>query len=165
MGISTFIHGALSLQPATDAKGGSLMNDNIKVVRDFFESLERGDLPGAIELVGEKVHWQSPVTRTHPQEIPWSRIRNTRQEVGEFFKELGQIVRPQGFKLLQITAQDDRVVVEGQNSGTVHSTGLRYEHDWVMIFSVQENKIVRLHHYYDTGDLLGSLSGLVLTTK
>jgi len=133
------------------------MSDNITVVRELFASLERGDLPGAIELVGEEVDWQSPVTRTHPPEIPWSRIRRTKQEVGEFFKELGQKVRPEGFKLFQITAQDDRVVVEGQNRGTVHSTGRKYEHDWVMIFSVSDNKIVRLRHYYDTGDLLGSL--------
>ena len=103
------------------------MSDNITVVRELFASLERGDLPGAIELVGEEVDWQSPVTRTHPPEIPWSRIRRTKQEVGEYFKELGQKVRPEGFKLFQITAQDDRVVVEGQNRGMVHSTGRKYE--------------------------------------
>ena len=66
------------------------------------------------------------------------------------------MVKPEGFKLLQITAQDDRVVVEGQNRGTVHKTGRMYEHDWVMIFSVRENKITRLRHYYDTGDLVRS---------
>jgi ketosteroid isomerase-like protein len=74
-------------------------------------------------------------------------------------KELGQKVRPEGFKLLQITAQDERVVVEGQNRGTVHKTGRKYEHDWVMIFSVRNGKITRLRHYYDTGDLVGSFRG------
>jgi len=125
------------------------------VVRELFASLERGDLAGAIELIGEEVDWQSPVTRTHPPEIPWSRIRRTKQEVAEFFKELGQKVRPEGFKLFQITAQDDRVVVEGQNRGTVQGTDRKYEHDWVMIFSVRDGKIVRLRHYYDTSDLVG----------
>jgi len=33
------------------------MSDNITVVRELFASLERGDLPGAIELVGEEVDW------------------------------------------------------------------------------------------------------------
>ena len=133
------------------------MNDNVAVVQQFFTALERGDIPGAIQFVGEKVDWQSPATRTHPPEIPWSRIRRTKQEVTEFFKELCQKVRPEGFKLLQITAQDERVAVEGQNRGTVHKTGRTYEHDWVMIFSVRENKITRLRHYYDTGDLVLSL--------
>ena len=132
------------------------MSDNVAVVRELLAALERGDLPGAIQVVGEEVDWQSPVTRTHPPEIPWSRIRRNKREVTEFFKELGQKVKPEGFKLLQITAQDDRVVVEGQNRGTVHKTGRMYEHDWVMIFSVRENKITRLRHYYDTGDLVRS---------
>lgn len=135
------------------------MSDNVAVVREFFAALERGDLLSAIEFVGEEVDWQSPVTRTHPEDIPWSRIRRTRREVTEFFKELGQKVKPEGFKLLQITDQDDRVVVEGQNKGTVHKTRQTYEHDWVMIFSVRESKIVRFRHYYDTADLVGSLRG------
>jgi ketosteroid isomerase-like protein len=141
------------------AQEEEIMNDNIAMVRQFFGALERGDLPGAIQFVGEEVDWQSPVTRTHPPEIPWSRIRRTKQEVTEFFKELGQKVKPEGFRLLQITGQDDRVVVEGQNRGTVHKTGRTYEHDWVMIFSVRDRKITRLRHYYDTGDLLGSFRG------
>jgi ketosteroid isomerase-like protein len=37
--------------------------------------------------------------------------------------------------------------------------GRTYEHDWVMIFSVRDNKIVRFRHYYDTGDLVGSFRG------
>ena len=135
------------------------MSDNLAVVRRFFAALERGDLPGAIQLVGEQVDWQSPVTRRHPPEIPWSRIRHTRQEVAEFFKELGQTVAPEGFNLLHITGQDDRVVVEGQNRGTVRKTRRMYEHDWVMIFSVRDNKIVRFRHYYDTGDLVVAFRG------
>jgi ketosteroid isomerase-like protein len=135
------------------------MGDNIAVVRQFFASLEQGDLPSAIQSVGEEVDWQSPVTRTHLPEIPWSRIRCTKQEVKEFFKEVSQKVKPEGFKLLQITAQGDRVVVEGQNRGIVRKTGQTYEHDWVMIFSIRDNKIVRFRHYYDTGDLVGSFQG------
>jgi uncharacterized protein len=138
------------------AQKEEVMSDNVAVVRLFFAALEQGDLPGAIQFVGEEVDWQSPVTRTHPPEIPWSQIRRTKQEVTEFFKELGQKVKPKGFKLLQITAQDDRVVVEGQNRGVVHNTGQTYEHAWAMIFSVINNKIVRFRHYYDTGDLVGS---------
>lgn len=70
------------------------MSDNVAVVREFFATLERGDLPGVIEFVGGEIDWQSPVTRTHPPEISWSSIRRTKQEVAAFFKELGQNVKP-----------------------------------------------------------------------
>ncbi len=132
------------------------MSDNVAVVREFFATLERGDLPGVIEFVGEKINWQSPVTRTHPPEIPWSSIRRTKQEVAAFFKELGQNVKPEGFVLFKISAQDDRVVVEGKNRGTVRKTGRTYEHEWVMIFSIRDNKISRFRHYHDSADLVGA---------
>ena len=56
-----------------------VMSENVAVVRGLFAALERGDLPGAIQFVGEEVDWQSPVTRTHPPEIPWSRIRRNKR--------------------------------------------------------------------------------------
>jgi len=55
---------------------------------------------------------------------------------------------------LGFTAQDDRVAVEGRNRGTVKSTGRGYEHDWVMVFTLHDNKIIRHRHYYDTADIL-----------
>lgn len=132
------------------------MSDNVAVVREFFATLEGGDLPGVIEFVGEEIDWQSPATRTHPPETPWSSIRRTKQEVAAFFKELGQNVKPEGFELFKISAQDDRVVVEGKNRGMVRKTGRTYEHEWVMIFSIRDNKIIRFRHYYDTADLVGA---------
>ena len=47
-------------------KKEEVMSDNVAVVRELLAALERGDLPGAIQVVGEEVDWQSPVTRTHP---------------------------------------------------------------------------------------------------
>ncbi len=135
------------------------MSENVAVVKEFYAELEKGNLPGAVDLIAEEVDWQSPVTRTHPPEIPWSSIRRTKQEVEAFFRELGQTVKPEGFELFQITAQDDRVVVEGKNKGTVHKNGRRYEHDWVMIFTIRSNKIIRLRHYYDTADLVECFRG------
>lgn len=130
------------------------MRANIAVVREFFEALQRGDLPAVVELVEEDVDWQSPVTRSHPTEIPWSSIRRTKQEVGAFFKELGHMVKPEGFELCEVCNQDERVVVEGKNRGTVRKTGRTYEHDWVMVFTVRRGRIVRFRHYYDTADLV-----------
>ena len=133
------------------------MSAHTPVVQDFFAALGRGELEALIEMVAEDVDWHSPVTRTHPPEIPWSSIRRSREEVAAFLNELGSIVRPEGFVVHQMTAQDDRVVVEGTNRGTVRDTGRAYEHDWVMLFTVRDEKIVRFRHYYDTADLVGAL--------
>jgi ketosteroid isomerase-like protein len=57
-----------------------------------------------------------------------------------------------------ITAQNDRVVVEGRNRGKVTSTGKAYEHDWVMVFEVIGGKITKNMNYYDTADLEGAFN-------
>jgi len=46
------------------------------------------------------------------------------------------------------------VVIEGRNRGIARITGRTYEHDWVMIFTLCNGKIVRFRHYYDTADVL-----------
>jgi ketosteroid isomerase-like protein len=135
------------------------MSDELAVVEDFFAALRRGELAAVIELVADDVDWQSPVTRTHPPEIPWSSIRRSKDEVAAFLKQLGQTVKPEGFEVLHTTGQEDRVVVEGKNRGTVHATGRTYDHDWVMLFTVRDKRIVRFRHYYDTADLVDALRG------
>jgi hypothetical protein len=133
------------------------MNDEVGIVEDFFAALEQRGPSAIIDLLADDVDWQSPVTRTHPPQIPWSSIRRSKQEVAAALKELGQAVKPEGFELHQITAQHDRVVVEGSNRGRVLKTGRTYEHDWVMIFTVRGKQITRFRHYYDTADLVESL--------
>jgi ketosteroid isomerase-like protein len=45
------------------------------------------------------------------------------------------------------------VVAEGSNAGTVLATGERYDHDWLMVFTVQDGKVARFRHFYDPGDI------------
>lgn len=54
---------------------------------------------------------------------------------------------------MEFTAQGNRVVVEGRNRGTARTTGRTYEHDWVLIFTLDDGKVVRFRHYYDTADV------------
>ena len=106
----------------------------------------RGDVDGALAMVAEEVDWQSPATRTPNDLMPWSAIRRTRAEVGQFFADLGAHAEPEAFEIFAITAQGDRVVLEGRNRGRARSTGRSYEHDWVMVLTVQDGLIVRASH-------------------
>jgi ketosteroid isomerase-like protein len=66
-------------------------------------------------------------------------------------------VRPEAFQDVVFTASGDRVVAEGSNAGTVLATGERYEHDWVMVFTIQDGKVQRFRHFYDTGDIAAAM--------
>jgi ketosteroid isomerase-like protein len=135
-----------------------MMNEqeNVWTLKQHFEAFGRGDLPAALDFVADDVDWQSPVTRTESQNISWAKPCHSREEVSLFFKELYEKVQPEGMEIFDFTAQGDRVIVEGRNRGIVKSTGLSYEHDWVMVFTFKNEKIVRHRHYYDTNDILAA---------
>lgn len=127
--------------------------ENVKLVQQMFEAFGRHDIPAVLDTLAQDVEWQSPVTRTAPDEISWSKPRHGQEEVAVFFKDLSEKVQPDKLVPLEFTAQADRVVVEGKNRGTVRSNGKAYEHDWVMVFTLRQGKIVRMRHYYDTTDI------------
>lgn len=130
--------------------------ENVQAVQQMYTAFGRGDLPAVLEMLAEDVDWQSPVTRIEHTEISWARPRRGREQVMQFFKELAEKVQPEPLELLEFTAQGDRVIVEGRNRGRVKSTDRTYEHDWVMMFTLREGKIVRFRHYYDTADIVAA---------
>ena len=129
------------------------MEDNVAVINKLFELFGQGQIPAAMELFSDEVVFQSPVTKSKHKFVTWSSIRKNKHEIGTFFMELNQKIQLEKMQITQTTAQDDRVVVEGRNAGTVRSTGNRYDHEWVMIFTLKDGKIIRNAHYYDTADL------------
>jgi len=130
--------------------------ENVQVVQQNFAAFGQGNIQGALDTIAEDVDWQSPVTRTRSEEISWARPRYNREQVAAFFKELSEKMQIEQMETLGFTAQGERVVVEGRNRGTVKSTGRTYEHDWVMVFTLHEGKIVRHRHYYDTADIVAA---------
>ena len=49
---------------------------------------------------------------------------------------------------------DGMVFIEGSNAGTVRATGKRYDHDWVMVFTVTDGRIAAMRHYYDPSEVM-----------
>jgi ketosteroid isomerase-like protein len=129
-------------------------HENVQVVKDLFAAVGRGDLQSALAVLAEDVDWQSPATRTYPAEITWASPRHTREQVTQFFQELNERVQTEPFEISAIIAQGERVVVEGGNRGRARVTGRVYEHDWVMVFTIHDGRIVRHRHYYDTSDVV-----------
>ncbi len=133
--------------------------ENVQVVQQMFAALGQGNLKAALDTFAEDVDFRSPVTRVKSAEISWAKPRHGPGEVVAFFVELLQKVQFERMEVLEITAEDDRVVVEGKNRGTVNSNGRAFEHDWVMLFTLRDGKIVRNWHYYDTADIVAAFHG------
>ncbi len=130
---------------------------NVEFVRDLFAAFGRGNIFHVIDAHANDVVSESPVSRTST--LPWAGTRTGRRELVEHFETIVAHVRPEAFQDVVFTASGDRVVAEGSNAGTVVATGERYEHDWVMVFTIRDGKVVRFRHFYDTGDIETAMGG------
>jgi ketosteroid isomerase-like protein len=128
-----------------------LVDTNTDFVKDLFAAFGRGDIGYVIDAHSDDVVSESPVSRTST--LPWAGTRAGRRGLAEYFESMVAHLRPEAFQNVAFTASGDRVVVEGTNAGSVVETGERYEHDWVMVFTIQDGKVARFRHYYDPGDI------------
>ena len=124
---------------------------NVELIKELFTAFGRGDIDHVVNAHADNVVMESPVS--HTSNLPWAGQCNSRQELIEYFETMAAHVRPEVFHDIVFTASGDRVVVEGSNSGTVLSTGKRYDHDWVMVFTLQDAEVVAFRHFYDPTDI------------
>jgi hypothetical protein len=127
------------------------LDSNVEFIEDLFAAFGRGDIGYVIDAHADDVVMEAPVSRTST--LPWAGTRTGRRELVEYFETMATHVRPEAFRDVVFTASGDRVVVEGSNSGTVVATGERYDHDWVMVFTIRDGKVARFRHFYDPGDI------------
>jgi ketosteroid isomerase-like protein len=124
-------------------------------MRSEIWSFSRGDIGYVIDAHAEDVVSESPVSRTST--LSWAGTRTGRRELVEYFEMMAAHVRPEAFNDVVFTASGDRVVVEGSNAGTVLATGERYDHDWVMVFTIRDGKVAGFRHFYDPGDIKAAM--------
>ena len=130
---------------------------NVEFIQDLFAAFGRGDIFYVIDAHASDVVSESPVS--HTSTLPWAGTRTGRRELVEYFETMAEHVRPEAFRDVVFTASGDCVVVEGSNAGTVLATGERYDHDWVMVFTIRDGKVVRFRHFYDPGDIEVAMGG------
>ncbi len=130
---------------------------NVEFVKDLFAAFGRGDIDHFIDAHAVDAVTESPVSRTST--LPWAGVCRGRRELVEHFETIVAHVRPEAFQDVVFTASGDRVVAEGSNAGTVLATGERYDHDWVMVFTIRGDKVVRFRHFYDSGDIEAAMGG------
>ena len=119
---------------------------NTQIVKDGYEKFGSGDIPGLLSLFADDIDWATP----HIENAPFSGTRLGLEEVGEFFKLLGESEDIAFFEPAEFIAQGDKVVVLGSSKATVKSTSRSYETDWVHVFTVKDGKVTNFAEFFDT---------------
>lgn len=126
---------------------------NVEIVRRGYEAFGRGDLDALLNLLDEQVEWQTP----GPADLPTAGQRKGHDQVREFFGTMNQMFEIQRFEPRTFVAEGDRVIVLGEDTSRVTSTGRMLDQRWAHVFTVRNGKVVAFEEYLDTAAVVAEL--------
>ena len=118
--------------------------ENVRIVKDFFAAIGRGDMQGLRRLCAEDIEWiipgeDWPLAGTYRGHAGLADLLLKASETIETFTEPREFV-----------AQGDRVLVVGFARGRIVATNRTFEDDWVFAITVRNGKLTNLREYIDT---------------
>lgn len=119
---------------------------NINTIQQIYADFGQGKVEAILERVNPDVEW----VNAGPQVVPYARRRRGLEEVGEFFSTLAATVDVQSFQPKEFFASGDRVVVLGNWSGRVKTTGKPFASEWTMAWTLKGGKVTSFRSYEDT---------------
>ena len=120
--------------------------ENKRIVTEGYQLFQNGDIPGMMARVHDDAVWISP----DAEAVPFAGSYHGKAEVARFFAELGAAMQPTRFVIKDIIAENDKVVVLGEATWLVRSTGRSYDSPWVHVFTMRDGKFIRVEALYDT---------------
>ena len=108
------------------------MSDALTTVRDFYTRLDKGDIDGALATLDPAIEW------TEAPRTPYfcGTMRGVEAVVAGLFAPLNRDFSAFRTMPLEFVAQNDRVVVFGNYSGVVRSSGrvmsAPFVHSWTL---------------------------------
>jgi ketosteroid isomerase-like protein len=119
---------------------------NERLVKDLYEAFGRGDIPAILNMLAEDVDWYDP----GPPAVTHAGHYRGRDDVLRFFSRLGETLAIEAFEPTEFIAQDDRVIAFGSLRAKVKQTGLVYDNEWAMSWTLRDGRVTKWQIYEDT---------------
>jgi len=130
---------------------------NVKSVKDAYMAFQDRNIPALLRCLTDDVQW----FEVGPQDvIPTAGLRKGRKQVEEFFTTLEATEDVQSFRPQNFIAQGDMVVVLGELTSRVRSTGSVINSPWVHVFKVSAGKISEFRSFYDSAAAVTAYGGV-----
>jgi hypothetical protein len=120
--------------------------ENTQIIQNLYAAFGQGNIPAILnELASdvEGIHTAAPA-------ILFSGTYHGPQQVGTFFQKLAESQDVLAFEPREFVAQGDTVAVFGSIKGRSKATGKSYETDWAMKWHLQNGKVKKFHHFFDS---------------
>lgn len=123
------------------------LQENVQIVQDLYAAFGRGDVTTILELLDEAVDWHF---NGRSQDIPFAGHWLGREKMIKFFRTVGLTCDVLEFGPDEIITLGDHILSLGYERVRVKATGRIFETKWAHLFTVRDDKIIRLREYYDT---------------
>ncbi len=120
--------------------------ENTQVIQNIYAAFGQGNVATILNALASDVEW----IHTAAPGIPFGGTYRGTQQVGTFFQKLAESQDLLGFEPREFIAQGDAVAVFGSIKGRSKATGKSYETDWVMNWHLQNGKVTKFHHIFDS---------------
>ena len=121
------------------------IEENVKVVKDFFAAMGSGDKQGLLALAPEDIDWIIP-----GEDWPPAGTHRRHSGLADVLQKASEEVEITYPEPPEFVAQGDRVLVVGFATGRIKATNRTFEGDWVFAVTVRNGKVKTIREYIDT---------------
>jgi uncharacterized protein len=127
------------------------MGAALDVVQQAYGAFGSKDIPTLLKLVADQVDWKEIC----PGSLPYSGLRRTPGEVGEFFSAITKVEDITLFEPQEFIEAGDSVTVLGYLEASALDTKRKFQTEWVHVFTVRDGKITRWRGFTDSAARYG----------
>ena len=121
------------------------------IVQEVYEAFGRADVPKILSFVADEVDWEFVGSAG----LPYAGRRRTPAEVADFFSAVASTDDIRAFEPREFLEADGHVTVLGWETATARDTGNEFESEWVHVFSLKNDKIIRWRGLFNTAARYG----------
>jgi ketosteroid isomerase-like protein len=121
------------------------IEENVRIVKDFFAAMGSGDKQRLLVLTAEDVEWIIP-----GEDWPLAGTHRGHEGLAQVLQKASDEVEMTYPKPPEYVAQGDRVLVVGVATGKIKATNKPFKDNWVFDITVRNGKVTKIREYIDT---------------
>ncbi|WP_151447499.1 nuclear transport factor 2 family protein [Lacisediminimonas profundi] len=119
--------------------------ENKQLVLQGYRLFQQQDIEGLMALYDDTIEW---IGFDNPN-VPFAGSYYGKDEVQQFFRDLGRSMTPVRFEPRELIAEGDKVVALGHAVWKLNTGGQELETDWVHVFTLRDGKVCRFQRLDD----------------
>jgi uncharacterized protein len=119
---------------------------NKEIVQEMYQAFLDGEIGKLLSHCAPTCEWIIPGSSA----VPTAGRYVGKQEIGHFFARVAETMRFDHFETRQFIAEGDQVAVLGVSTTRFPGSMETATHEWTMVFTFSEGKVIRFQEFYDT---------------